>query len=171
MKPSFLILLIALLLPGCSKSDDKTNNAGLAGGLLSLTLRVVQPTIAQGSVPAFELRVRNQGKTPLRVLDTRTRLDLQYTYYELIVTRDGEDVDVPIAIADPGPLSPEVYRSLGPGGTHSVALTRFPRAFDQLDPGGYEAVVLFWQDPILPKATRRPSNRVQFTVAPSALER
>jgi len=87
---------------------------------------------------------------------------LQHTYYNLVVTKNGEPVSVLRAISDPGPVSDADWIEVVPGGTRTFLLTSFPDAFDQLRPGAYEAHVEFWRDPFQSGTTKYASGKATF---------
>jgi hypothetical protein len=134
------------------------------GKPLSLSLEVVEPAIGVGTTPTFRLTVKNTSERAEKVLDIRRRPDLQDTYYELEVTKDGERVNVPRAISDPGPINDEAFLSLAPGESVTFVLSRFAQALERLPPGRYEASVRFWQDPYQGHETSYNSPEVSFTV-------
>jgi hypothetical protein len=110
---------------------------------LTLELQAVKPAVPAGTVPGFRLTIRNEGKAAEKVL--RLRADLQDTYFDLEVTRDGKPVDLPRAISDPGPISDKDFVTLPVGEKVTYELTRFATAFEKLPPGEYKARVRFWR--------------------------
>jgi hypothetical protein len=131
---------------------------------LSLSLEVVPPEAVAGTTPAFRLSVKNTSERAEKVLDIRRRPDLQDTYYDLEVTKDGKPVDLPRAVSDPGPINDEAFLSLPPGDSVTFVLNRFAQALAQLPPGRYQACVRFWQDPYQGHETSYSSPPVSFTV-------
>ena len=131
---------------------------------LALTLVPVEPVIPFGTVPHFRLTITNVSDHAMRVLDAKRRVDLQHTYYDLVVTKDGKRVDVPRAISDPGPVSDRDWLEIPPGGAKVFLLTDFPQRFDKLPPGVYEACVNFWRDPFQSHDTADLSPKVKFTI-------
>ena len=98
-------------------------------------------------------------------MDIRDRRhDLQHTYYDLKVTRDGKPVDLPRAISDPGLIGDDDFVSLLPGGSVTFVLSNFPQPLEELPPGSYQASVRFWQDPYQSRETSYNSPEVTFTV-------
>jgi hypothetical protein len=110
---------------------------------LMLELQAVKPTVPAGTVPSFRLTIRNDGKVAEKVL--KLRGDLQDTYFDLEVTRDGKPVDLPRAISDPGPISDKDFVTLPAGEKATYELTRFATAFEKLPAGEYKARVRFWR--------------------------
>src|SRR6478672_2570959 len=90
------VVALAWLVPFIPGQPDK----GAPMPPLTLLLQPVETTVAAGSVPAFRLTIRNDGKEPQKVL--RLHGDLQDTYYDLEITRAGQRVEVSRAISDPG---------------------------------------------------------------------
>jgi hypothetical protein len=131
---------------------------------LALTLDVVQPIILAGTAPRFRLTLHNVSDHPCRILDADRRVDLQHTYYELVVLKDGKPVDVPTIISDPGPVSDADWLEIPPNGAKSFILTNFPQRFETLPPGVYQAYVSFWRDPFQSHATAYASPLARFTV-------
>jgi hypothetical protein len=80
-----ILAVVYSWLGGCAtRSPQELENKP---GLL-LTLRTAKETIAVGTNPAFRLRIENVGKTSEKILWPRG--DLQDTYYELEVIKDGK---------------------------------------------------------------------------------
>jgi hypothetical protein len=134
------------------------------GRPLALTLEAVEREVTAGTTPRFRLTVTNASNVAQKVLDIREREDLQHTYYDLEVTRDGKPVRLPRAISDPGPVTDKDFLSLAPGGSVTFALERFPVALKDLPPGTYQASVGFWQDPYQSHKTSYRSPEVTFVV-------
>jgi hypothetical protein len=131
---------------------------------LALSLEVVEQEVAAGTTPTFRLTVKNTSERVAKVLDIRRRHDLQDTYYDLEVTKDGQRVEVPRAISDPAPINDEALLSLPPGESVTFVLSRFALALTRLPPGRYQASVRFWQDPYQSHKTSYNSPEVTFTV-------
>jgi hypothetical protein len=91
-------------------------------------------------------------------------LTLQESYLELIVVQRGSLVDVPIAISDPGPISPADFLDLRPGEQVAIPRINYTRALGNLGPGQGEAFILFWRDPLQPATTRCRSTPARFAV-------
>lgn len=131
-------------------------------GPLVLELQSLQEAYPAGVVPAFRLTIRNVGAEPEKVL--KLRGDLQDTYYDLVVSRDGRQiVDIPHAISDPGPVTDEDFITLKPGEQVVYELTRFAIGQAYLKPGDYTAAVRFWR-PGEPFDINRFSSRATFRV-------
>jgi hypothetical protein len=122
--------------------------------MLSLALKAVAESIPVGTVPVFQLTIKNVGEASERIL--KPRGDLQDTYYDLEVMKDGQPLMLPRAISDPGPLSDEDYITLEAGRTVIFRFTWFALAVHNLPPGDYEARIRFFQEPA--KSTRPPSS-------------
>lgn len=131
---------------------------------LALSLDAVEPVIHAGAVPGFRLTLTNVSSHAIRILNAERRVDLQHTYYELVVTKEGKPVDVPRYISDPGPVSDVDWLEISPGGAKIFFLSDFPQRFEALPPGVYEACVDFWRDPYQDHATAYHSPKARFTV-------
>ena len=131
---------------------------------LALSLDAIEPFIPVHSVPHFRLTLTNVSDHACRILDAERRVDLQHTYYNLVVVKDGEPVDIPRAISDPGPVSDADWLEIPPSGTKAFILTNFPEQFESLTPGVYQAYVDFWRDPNQSHSTAYLSPVAQFTV-------
>jgi hypothetical protein len=134
------------------------------GKPIALFLEVVEPEVKAGVAPRFRLMLKNTSEVAQKVLDIRERHDLQHTYYDLNVTKDGKPVSLPRAISDPGPVSEKDFLSLPPGGSVAFVLSSFPVSFKDLRPGDYQASVRFWQHPHESHKTAYDSPEVTFTV-------
>ena len=139
-----------------SAQEKKTKPA------LSLRLKTLKETIPAGTEPAFSLTIENVGKATEKIL--KPRGDLQDTYYDLEVTKDGKDLNLPRAISDPGPVSSEDFLTLEPGKSVTFEFSRFAVAVHDLAPGKYQARIRFWQDPLKPHKTAMFSPATAFTV-------
>jgi hypothetical protein len=134
---------------------------------LTLALQVFENPIKEGSVPSLRLTIQNRGKIAQKVLDISggRRVDLQHTYYDIEVIKDGKVVHLPRAISDPGPILDADYVALKPNAKITFDLTDFPVALDKLPVGKYKVRVLFWQDPFESHKKRCPSPDAEFTVS------
>jgi hypothetical protein len=164
MKRSVLLLLASLLLVSCSHFAGVPQRAGTEPEF-ALSLQAIEPDIRVGTTPRFRLTLKNVSDHSRKILNAETRVDLQHTYYNLVVTKNGKPVSVPRAISDPGPVSDADWVEVVPGGTRTFLLTSFPDAFDQLPPGTYESHVEFWRDPHQSGTTKYASGKTTFTVA------
>jgi hypothetical protein len=131
---------------------------------LEAILRVEVPKIKVGAEPQFVLSLRNTGKESLRILDVRggRRSDLQDTYFEVLVQRQGQRVSLPRPICDPGPISEEDFFQLLPGVKEDIRLSEPCLDLTALKPGAYEAHVSLWPDAEL--KTRCDSSEARFEV-------
>jgi hypothetical protein len=146
MKRSVLILIASLLLVSCNHFRGVLRQAD-TGPYFTLSLQAIEPHIRVGTAPRFRLTLKNVSDHSCRIINAEARVDLQHTYYNLEVTKNGEPVSVLRAISDPGPVSVGDSVEVVPGGTRTFLLTSFPDAFDQLRLGAYKAHVEFWRDP------------------------
>jgi hypothetical protein len=138
--PTLSLLVLCILQTACaSRGDDKVPPKQP----LALDLQAVKKSFASGTVPAFRLTISNEGKATEKVL--RLRGDLQDTYFDLEVTRDGKRVSVPRAISDPGPITDDDFVTLQPGQKVTYELTKFASGLHLLPPGDYKAAVRFWR--------------------------
>ena len=111
-------------------------------------LSTTSTSVARGKSPQFHLRLRNTSEVALRFIDTRAgrRPDLGNNYYDLVLqTRAGQDVMLPTAISDPGPVSERDYFPIEPGGSSEIGITT-PMNTDELKRGSYRAYVVL-RDP------------------------
>jgi len=131
---------------------------------IALNLQPVQSEVSAGQAPQFRLTLSNTTDRVERVLNIAKRVDLQHTYYNVIIVQNRKAIWVPRAISDPGPVSKTDWLEIAPGATRTFLLKSFPDAFDQLPPGSYEAYVEFWQDPYESHKTRYKSNSATFTI-------
>jgi hypothetical protein len=134
---------------------------------VEVTLGTSTPNVKVGHRPEFHVSIANKDTRPVRVLDARDgrRTDLQDAYFELFVLRDGNIVDVPILISDPGPISRADLVTLGPGERLEVRPLSYKRVIEKLPPGAYSAFILLWHDPQLPHSTRCRSSEQRFVVS------
>lgn len=131
---------------------------------IALTLWPVQSEITAGHAPQFRLTLSNTTDRVQRVLNIAKRIDLQHTYYNVVVAQKGKPISGFRAISDPGPVSETDWIEIPPGTTRTFPLTNFPDAFDQLPSGSYEAFVEFWQNPYESHKTRYTSNSATITI-------
>jgi hypothetical protein len=130
----------------------------------ALALQPIESRIPAGTSPRFRITLTNISDHTCRVLNIERRVDLQHTYFDLVVTKDGEPVRLPRAISDPGPISDADWLQIAPGGTKSFTLASFPQTYDRLPPGTHEAYVQFWHDPFQSRTTAYKSETAKFTV-------
>ncbi|HET9384034.1 MAG TPA: hypothetical protein VFO67_02725 [Gemmatimonadales bacterium] len=132
-----------------------------------VTVATATPTVRAGTRPEFSAVVTNRGSRSIRVLDVRNgrRTDLQNVYFELFIVQDGRVVELPIVIADPGPISDADYVVLKPGERLDVRGLSYKRAAERLAAGTYSAFVLFWLNPLEAPASRCRSSDVRFVVS------
>jgi hypothetical protein len=129
---------------------------------LALSLESVKEVIPAGTVPGLRLTIENVGKGDEKVL--KPRGDLQDTYYDLIVTKDGKALRLSRAISDPGPISEDDFLTLKPGKKVTFDLSRYAVAVHDLPAGKYQAQIRFWQDPYSSHTTAVFSPAATFTV-------
>jgi len=137
-----LILILTVLLAtlvACSHVAPVTESR-FAARDLALSLDVIQAAIPVGTSPRFRLTLRNVSEHVCRVLDIDRRRDLQSTYYNLIVIKEGKPVEVPTTISDPALFQTGTGWKISPGGTRVFTLSHFPDGFDTLPPGVYQAL-------------------------------
>ena len=158
------ILSIALL--GCSgQRGIPTDDQEPTKRTMSLSLETVEKAVQRGAAPKFRLTIRNDGRDAERVIELRGgRLDLQDTYYDLVVTEGDKDVGLGRAVSCPGPTSDEDFLTLKPGEEVTFDLSRFRIALESLPPGTYTARVRFWQDPHKSSRSILLSPPIEFVV-------
>src|SRR3954467_11941159 len=88
--------LLLLMTVSCSQGAQRE---------LALLLAPIAPVIRMGTVPHFRLTIANVSDHAMRVIDAGRRVDLQHTYYKLVITKNAKSVNIPRAISDPGPVS------------------------------------------------------------------
>jgi hypothetical protein len=165
-----LIGLVLVACLGCSRAPgvpDMVNDKNPPTRSLFLSLETGAKAVKVGEVPSFKLTIRNAGDGPQRVIDLSggRRADLQDTYYDLEVTRDGRVlVDIPRMISDPGPIQEKDFLLLKPGEKATFELTRFAVGIQFLPPGEYQARIRFRQDPLQPANRDFFSPHAGFTV-------
>ncbi len=130
----------------------------------SLSLQLVDSHIRQGDTPKFRLTLTNISNNTSQILNIDRRVDLQHTYYKLVVTKDAHPVDVPVIISDPGPITASDWIKVPSGGTRTFLLSNFPDRYQELQPGIYKAYVRFWRDPSKSHVTAYQSPLVEFVV-------
>ena len=161
MKRTLTVFLATLV--SCSHVTPIAEKASSANDL-TLSLVAVQPVIPVGAPPRFRFTLTNVSNHSCRILDVERRVDLQHTYYDLVVTKGGKPVDMPRAISDPGIVSDADWLEIPPGGAKTFVLTNFPDQFETLPPGVYEAHVDLWRDPDQSHDTAYKSPMAKFTV-------
>src|SRR3954469_22563292 len=100
--------LLLLMTVSCSQGAQRE---------LVLLLAPIAPVIRVGTVPHFHLTITNISDHVMRVIDAGRRVDLQHTYYNLVITRDGKPVNIPRAISDPGQVSDRDWVEIPSGKT------------------------------------------------------
>jgi hypothetical protein len=123
-------------------------NKPAAKKTFELSLKPVHSEKKAETNPVFMLTIRNVASTTQRVPDMRKRPDLEDTYYQLEVFKEGKQVFVPHAIDDPEPITDKDWLALAPGTSVSVGLSNSASAWYELPPGSYKARVRFrfWQN-------------------------
>lgn len=132
-----------------------------ASGVL-VTLSPSEQLVIHGQAPHFVVKVKALD-APIRIIKFSNRGDLKDNYVEIRVTRNGKDVQVPIAISDPGPFDNTDYDRLSTGQSISFTYTGEPLSLNRLPPGKYKATIKVqpdWKD------NGVKSNTVTFNVIP-----
>jgi hypothetical protein len=129
---------------------------------LSLKLEAAKETIRAGTEPVLRLTIENIGKVDEKIL--KPRGDLQDTYYDLVVTKEGKPLKLGRAISDPGPIPEEDFLTLKPGKKITFEFSRYAVAVHGLAPGKYQAQIRFWQDPYKSHTTAIMSPATTFAV-------
>ena len=113
-------------------------NVGLvSAGELAMSMRIEPREVKVGSWPVFVVTFTNTSTDTIRVLDFSARGDLQASYLPVEVYERTRKVDLARAISDPGPLSDNAYRAIGPHQSAVVRLQSLPIAIHRLKPGHY----------------------------------
>jgi hypothetical protein len=129
---------------------------------LSLKLEAAKETIAAGTEPVLRLTIENVDKADEKIL--KPRADLQDTYYDLVITKDGKPVKLGRAISDPGLIPEDGFLTLKPGKKITFEFSRYAVAVHYLPPGKYQAQIRFWQDPYKSHTTAIMSPSATFVV-------
>jgi hypothetical protein len=114
-----------------------------SAGALALSMHIEPPEVKAGTWPVFVVTITNTSNDVIRILDFAARGDLQGAYLPIEVRDGSRTVDMPHAIDDPGPLSDDAYRSLGPHQSEIVGLRSVPAAIHLLEPGQYTVTVQY----------------------------
>jgi hypothetical protein len=133
-----------------------------ASSALTLRLECVQTTIKAGTAPVLHLTVANDGAADERVLIPRG--DLQDTFYDLVLTKDGKWIDMPRMISDSGPITDDDFLTLKPGESVTFEFKRYAAGVYFLPAGSYQAQIRFWQNPRDPYTTTVLSPMVTITI-------
>ena len=117
-------------------------------GDVVVTLSPQRQVVKSGETPRFIVQVTAVG-TAVRILKFAIRGDLRDTYARVRSTRNGEEIDVPVVISDPGPTSDSDYELLLPDHRVSFEHRGTPFLLAKLPPGDYSALVALqpdWKD-------------------------
>jgi hypothetical protein len=152
------IPLIVLTLATSSAVSAKDEAAGMVVALVSMSAEV-----QIGEPPVFVIAVR-ATTTPIRIFNFRDREYLRRHYVTITIKQDGDTVETPSAISDPGdPPSEADLTTLAPGGKFAFEYSGYPANLRHLPVGTYTACVAMWRDP---EAEPVLSNLVTFRVRP-----
>jgi hypothetical protein len=102
------------------------------------------------------------GKADERIL--KPRGDLQDTYYDLVIMKEGKTLSLPRAISDPGFINEADFLTLKAGRKTTFEFSRYAVVTQELTPGKYEAKIRFWQDPWQSDTTAIMSPVATFAV-------
>ena len=159
-------IAIALFLPllgvSCTRHPAVTETHSTRD--FALGLQPVESRVRAGTIPQFRLTLTNVSEHTCRILNAEARVDLQHTYYNLVVTQCGTNVWVGRMISDPGPIDLTDWLEIQPSQRREFVLTDFPDWWERLLPGDYEAYIDFWRDPAQSHTTRYRSQIARFTV-------
>jgi hypothetical protein len=111
----------------------------------SVTLSPQSQTVHVGETPHFQITTK-AGSVALRIMNFSARPDLRDNYAKIHVTEHGQEVSVPRAISDPGPVSDADFLTLLPGQITKFQHDGSPYDLQSLGPGEYTAVVTLWPD-------------------------
>src|SRR5262245_14327795 len=98
-----VILLVAIHAAFYLEISALTAQEKNSKSALSLKLEAVNETIRAGSRPVLRFTIKNVSDADEKIL--KPRGDLQDTYYDLVVSKEGKEHSLPRAISDPGPVS------------------------------------------------------------------
>jgi hypothetical protein len=161
--PRFAVLVFVVL---TSPLLHPQGRAAVIEKSLSLSLEIVRAEIPAGTVPQFRLKIKNISGIAQKVLDIPNRHDLQNSFCELDVFKDGKLVLVPSAISDFGEIEDKDFVALQPGERVTFTLSRFAEAWSELPPGKYRAYVHFHPNPHANYSPILVSPGVPFVVRP-----
>jgi hypothetical protein len=119
----------------------------LARPVIALTIRLDVPVITQGQTPVFRVLLRNTSDHSIRILDAKRGGGLQRWYYEPLITRAGQRVEMQTAIDDPIAPSASDFVILRSGAKYTFHLSEFATSWDQLTPGIYDVRIRFFNYP------------------------
>lgn len=115
-----------------------------------------------GEPPVFVVAVRATTAS-IRIFNFSDREDLRRHHVTITIKQDGNTVDVPSAISDPGPSSEADLTTLEPGGKFAFEYNGYPANLSHLPVGTYTASVTMWRDP---ESKPVRSNVAAFRVKP-----
>ena len=163
------ILMILLALIAKPQMERPSTEAKLPPQCTGLTvvLESLTPIVKPGQNPRFAATVKNNSGGTARLLNVLQgrRSDLQMSYFEVVPTLRGRAVDVPVAVADPGPIDEGDFISLPAGRELELSIINYSRELSALPVGVYEMHLLFWRDPLAPATTRCSSSMARLEVA------
>jgi hypothetical protein len=159
MRISMLLTIALTLGAGTVHPQDEKKSPDRP---LVVELKATKDSYPAGTVPTFRLTIRNRGKVAEKVL--KLRGDLQDTYFDLEVFRNGKSVSLVRAISDPGPISDDDFMKLQPGEALTYDLTRFAVDLTRLPVGSYSAVVRYHRRPTEPFENAERSSEAKFEI-------
>jgi hypothetical protein len=120
-------------------------SAFASGAEIQVRLSPPEQTVKRGVTPQFTVTITaiSPGQ---RVMKFAERHDLRDNYAQLVVTRDGKQVEVPRMISDPGPTGPNDYVQLDRNEQATFRHSGEPYMLSELSPGIYSAVVYLRTD-------------------------
>lgn len=110
---------------------------------LALRLAPAEQRIPIGTFPVLRLTIENAGTSDEVV--TKPRGDLRDTFYDLVITRGENPVQLPRAISDPGPTGEGDFLTLKPGESATFEFSTYAIGTHYLPSGEYQARIRFWQ--------------------------
>ena len=133
----------------------------VAGAELRVILSPEQQVVVAGEIPVFSVRIEAVG-TPSRVMRLNERDDLRVNYARLRITENGQPVELPRAISDPGSVGPNDHLVFKPGQSMHLVHRGEPFGLGELRPGSYVAKVTLHQELVGGSVTE--SNSVKVNV-------
>jgi hypothetical protein len=152
MKNYSLSLLFAVLILSASVVASAAE--------VSVTLSITKSELKTGEVPHFVIMVRAISSR-VKVMKFAARSDLREAYARLSVLSNGQKVNVPIMISDPGPTDTSDYVELAAEQTLTFEHDGAPAVLSKLPAGVYSASVKLWPDW---RSEPVESNSVSFRV-------
>lgn len=164
---AFLLFFLASS-AGCASVMEKN-------GDLLVMLSVNKQELQVGEKPEFSVKIKNQTGKSVKVLDVGERDDLRDAYSEIVIKPISNSSELWYMISDPGPITNEDFVILNEGESLNFETSDLQVDTGRLEPGVYNAYVVYTPDPNTAWDNKYKSNRVTFEViedtgAPNSIE-